>query len=52
MSIVLDMLIDDGNKHRTNRKILFNPTFSLLGAGIAPHSKKQSICHIILSIPV
>ena len=38
-----DLLVDDGNKSRSNRKMLFQEAYNKIGVGCAPHNKFKSI---------
>lgn len=47
LHVLLDLIIDDGNQSKSNRKNLFNPQFRLFGSGISFHTKKEFICHVV-----
>jgi hypothetical protein len=43
------MIVDDGNKTKTNRLHLFSPEYQFFGAGISFHATKDFMCHIVLT---
>ena len=53
--VVVNLLVDDGNKSRGNRKMLFKETYRKIGCGSAPHSTYKSVTIIMYAtnfIPV
>lgn len=47
--IVYDLIVDDGNFSRSNRKNVFNSKFSYIGVACGPHTIKKSLCVIMFS---
>ena len=45
--VVVNLLVDDGNKSRGNRKMLFKETYRKIGCGSAPHSTYKSVTVIM-----
>ena len=45
--VVLNLLVDDGNPNRNNRKMLFKENFRKIGCGNAPHNKFENVTVII-----
>ena len=45
--VVVNLLVDDGDKNRTDRKMLFKETYRKIGCGNAPHSTYQSVTVIM-----
>ena len=45
--VVVNLLVDDGNKSRGNRKMLFKETYRKIGCGSAPHSTYKSVTIIM-----
>ncbi|MCQ2565164.1 MAG: hypothetical protein MJ152_04855, partial [Clostridia bacterium] len=41
--VVINLIVDDGNTNRSNRKILFNDIYQKIGAGNAPHNTFKSV---------
>ena len=44
--VVVNLLVDDGNKSRSNRKLLFNKEYKILGVGNTAHDEFGSITFI------
>ena len=44
--VVINLLVDDGNKSRSNRKLIFNKEYKLMGVGNAAHDEFGSISFI------
>ena len=47
--VVVNLLVDDGNKNRSNRKMLFKETYRKIGCGAAPHSTYKSVTVIMFA---
>jgi hypothetical protein len=47
--VVVNLLVDDGNKSRSNRKMLFKETYRKIGCGSVPHNKFKSVTVIMYS---
>ena len=45
--VVINLLVDDGNKKRSNRKMLFEESYYKIGVGCAPHNKFKSVTVIM-----
>ena len=45
--VVINLLVDDGNKSRSNRKMLFQEAYYKIGVGCAPHNKFKSVTVIM-----
>ena len=45
--VVVNLLVDDGNKSRGNRKMLFKDIYRKIGCGSAPHSTYKSVTVIM-----
>ena len=45
--VVVNLLVDDGNKSRSNRKMLFKETYRKIGCGCSPHNTFQSVTVIM-----
>ena len=45
--VVVNLLVDDGNKSRGNRKMLFKETYRKIGCGSAPHNTYKSVTVIM-----
>ena len=43
----INLLVDDGNKSRSNRKMLFKETYRKIGCGCSPHNTFQSVTVIM-----
>jgi hypothetical protein len=43
-SIVLALIVDDGQRARKHRKNIFNPAFTRAGAAIGPHGRYRTVC--------
>ena len=41
--VVVNLLVDDGDKSRSNRKMLFKETYRKIGCGCVPHNKFKSV---------
>ena len=41
--VVINLLVDDGNKSRANRKMLFKETYRKIGCGCSPHNTYKSV---------
>ncbi len=44
--VVIQLIVDDGIPDRGHRLTLFDPTYRLAGAGIAPHTVYEYVCVI------
>jgi len=42
--VILQLIVDDGVPDRGHRHILFNPTYTLVGAACAPHPVWRTVC--------
>ncbi|MDQ7813629.1 CAP domain-containing protein [Brevundimonas sp.] len=42
--VILQLIVDDGVPDRGHRRILFNPTYTLVGAACAPHPVWRTAC--------
>ena len=47
--VVINLLVDDGDKNRSNRKMLFKETYRKIGCGCAPHSTYKSVTVIMFA---
>ena len=47
--VVVNLLVDDGNKSRGNRKMLFKETYRKIGCGAAPHNTFKSVTVIMFA---
>ena len=47
--VVINLLVDDGDKKRSNRKMLFKETYRKIGCGCAPHSTYKSVTVIMFA---
>jgi hypothetical protein len=47
--VVVNLLVDDGNKTRGNRKMLFKETYKKIGCGSAPHNSFKSVTVIMFA---
>ena len=45
--VVINLLVDDGNKSRSNRKMLFKENYRKIGCGCVPHNKFKSVTVIM-----
>ena len=45
--VVVNLLVDDGNKSRSNRKMLFKETYRKIGCGCMPHNTYKSVTVIM-----
>ena len=45
--VVVNLLVDDGNKSRSNRKMLFKETYRKIGCGCVPHNNYKSVTVIM-----
>ena len=45
--VVVNLLVDDGNQSRSNRRMLFKETYRKIGCGSAPHSTYKSVTVIM-----
>ena len=45
--VVVNLLVDDGNKSRSNRKMLFKETYRKIGCGCVPHNRYKSVTVIM-----
>ena len=45
--VVVNLLVDDGNKSRSNRKMLFKETYRKIGCGCVPHNTFKSVTVIM-----
>ena len=45
--VVVNLLVDDGNKARSNRKMLFKETYRKIGCGCVPHNTYKSVTVIM-----
>ena len=45
--VVVNLLVDDGNKSRSNRKMLFKETYRKIGCGCVPHNTYKSVTVIM-----
>ena len=45
--VVVNLLVDDGNKSRSNRKMLFKETYRKIGCGCVPHKTYKSVTVIM-----
>ncbi|HZW17133.1 MAG TPA: CAP domain-containing protein [Brevundimonas sp.] len=42
--VILQLIVDDGVPDRGHRRILFNPTYELIGVACAPHPVWREVC--------
>ena len=47
--VVVNLLVDDDNKSRSNRKMLFKETYRKIGCGSAPHNTYKSVTVIMFA---
>ena len=47
--VVVNLLVDDGNKSRGNRKMLFKETYKKIGCGSSPHNTFKSVTVIMFA---
>lgn len=47
--VVINLLVDDDNKSRSNRKMLFKETYRKIGCGCAPHNTYKSVTVIMFA---
>ena len=47
--VVVNLLVDDGDKSRSNRKMLFKETYRKIGCGCVPHNKFKSVTVIMFA---
>ena len=47
--VVVNLLVDDGNKSRSNRNMLFKESYRKIGCGSVPHDKFKSVTVIMYS---
>ena len=45
--VVVNLLVDDGNKSRSNRKMLFKESYKKMGCGCVPHNHYKSVTVIM-----
>ena len=45
--VVVNLLVDDGNKSRSNRNMLFKETYRKIGWGCSPHNTFQNVTIIM-----
>ncbi len=45
--VVVNLLVDDGNQSRSNRRMLFKETYRKVGCGCVPHNKFKSVTVIM-----
>jgi L,D-peptidoglycan transpeptidase YkuD (ErfK/YbiS/YcfS/YnhG family) len=45
--VVVNLLVDDGDKNRRNRKLLFKETYQKIGCGCVPHNQFKSVTVIM-----
>ena len=45
--VVVNLLVDDGNKSRSNRKMLFKESYRKIGCGCVPHNHYKSVTVIM-----
>ena len=45
--VVVNLLVDDGDKSRSNRKMLFKETYRKIGCGCVPHNQYKSVTVIM-----
>ena len=45
-SIVLALIVDDGQRARKHRKNIFNSAFTCAGAAVGPHARYHTVCSI------
>ena len=45
--VVVNLLVDDGNKNRSNRKMLFKENYRKIGCGCVPHNTFKSVTVIM-----
>ena len=45
--VVVNLLVDDGNQSRSNRKMLFKENYRKIGCGCVPHSRYKSVTVIM-----
>ena len=47
--VIVNLLVDDGDKSRSNRKMLFKESYRKIGCGSAPHSTYNSVTVIMFA---
>ena len=45
--VVVNLLVDDGNQSRSNRKMLFKESYRKIGCGCVPHNRYKSVTVIM-----
>jgi uncharacterized protein YkwD len=45
-SIVLALIVDDGQRARKHRKNIFNPAFTCAGVAVGPHARYRTVCSV------